>query len=239
MISLGIDTNTFLVYEGASTWGHALWPSPVVIAATVASSVTERLAGVETRNPHSVPLIFREDAFDPVSRVRRGRFYERNASQPITWQVYPHPARGSEERQANRQGVISKDLVTFNSCAVSRKLSSLTEGQPLIILGNAEQFTVWTVVSVEMSLTGEEIVALRSRSSFGALPIIDIEGIPSSEKDKVLSVIDKLTEDIYRAGPESVIDRAREAATAILSAHLQSEGSAKYSPSRFHRGVQI
>ena len=41
MISLGIDTNTLLVYE--STSGHAVWPSPVIgVAAAIVSSITEQ-----------------------------------------------------------------------------------------------------------------------------------------------------------------------------------------------------
>lgn len=227
MISLGIDTNTLLVYEGTSTWGHAIWPSPVMIAADVMSSVTEQLKGVETWDLLTVPLIFREDAFDPVSRVRRGRFYIRNTSQPTTWQVHPHPALGGEEREANKFGVIPKTLATFHSYQISQKILSIAEGQPLVILGIANQFTVWTIVSIETSMTREEIVALRSRASFGALPVINHGRLPASGKDNVLSAVAKLAEDVYRAGPESVVDRAREAATAVLSAYLQDRKIAK------------
>jgi hypothetical protein len=221
MINLGIDTNALLVYEGASTYGgYAVRPSPIVIAAAVVSSATEQLNGVDARNIHSVPLVFREDMFDPVSRIRRGRFYERSQTQPITWQVYPHPDIREEERHANRQGVVSKDLATFYSCAVSQKYFSIAEGQPLVILGYAEQFTIWTVVSSEMSLTGEEIVALRARASFGALPDTQWDKIPEQGRAQVKRTLEILAEDIYRAGPESVIDRARDAASAILSAYV-------------------
>lgn len=34
----------------------------------------------------------------------------------------------------------------------------------------------------------------------------------------------KLEQELFRAGPESVVDRSREAATAILSKYLQSHG---------------
>ena len=209
MISLGIDTNTFLVYEGSSNWGHAVWPAPVVTAAVIMSSTAELLKGVETRDLLSVPLIFREDAFDPVSRVRRGRFYVRNPSQPIPWHVYPHPVLAGEEREANRQGVISKNMATFHACAVSQNHFSVVKGQPLVILGNSEQFTVWTVIGTEMSLTREEIVSLRSRASFGALPEPKWDEVPEQGRPQVKRTLEILAEDIYRAGPESVIDRAR------------------------------
>lgn len=227
MISLGIATTEPLVYEGASTWGgYAVRPSPIVTAAVIVSSTTEQLSGINTRDILSVPLIFREDAFDPVSRTRRGRFYQRNPTQPIPWQVYPHPDLKGEDKQANRQGVLSKNLATFHSCAVSQQHFSIVEGQPLVILGYAEQFTIWTVVSSEMSLTGEEIVALRSRASFGALPDTQWVEVPEQGRAQVQRTVEILAEDIYRAGPESVIDRARDAASAILSAYLVDKGDA-------------
>lgn len=220
MISIGIDTNTMLVYEGKSTWGRGIWPAPVITAALVASSADNGIKGVESRDIMWVPLIFREDAFDPVSRVRRGRFYERNPSQPMKWQVYPHPALLGEEREASRLGTISKDLITFHSCAMSQKYFVTIETQPLVVLGFEHGTTVWTVVSSEVSLTGEEIVALRSRATFGALPELLWDKVPEQGRAQIKRTLDILAEDIYRAGPESVIDRVRDTASAVLSAYV-------------------
>ena len=227
MITLGIDTNALLVYEGASTYGgYAVRPSPIVSAAAIVSSTTERLKGIDTHDIFSVPLVFREDAFDPVSRIRRGRFYESNGQQPIPWQVHPHPDFRGEERQANDQGVVTKNLATFHSCAVSNKHFATVEGQPLVILGYAEQVTIWSVVGSEMSLAGEEIVSLRSRASFGALPDVQWDKVPEQGRAQVKRTLEILAEDICRAGPESVIDRARDAASAILSAYVVDKGLA-------------
>jgi hypothetical protein len=220
MISIGIDTNTMLVYEGMSTWGRGIWPTPVISAAVVATSSDDDIKGVEVNDILNVPLIFREDAFDPASRVRRGRFYERNTSQPARWQVYPHPALSGEERQANRLGVISKELATFHSCAISKKFVKDLANQPLVVLGFGQSVSVWAVVASEVSLAGEEIMSLRSRTTFGALPNVLWERIPELGRAQVKSTLNILAEDIYRAGPESVIDRARDAASAILSAYV-------------------
>lgn len=214
MISLGIDSNGNLVFEGDTGSGLLVQPTPVMTAATFVDSKTEQLAGAKTRDLYSVPLVFREDEFDPVSRVRRGRFYERNQSQPIRWQVYA--------------GILAnaglRELATFHSCAVSGKYLKGREGQPLVVLGYAEQFTVWTVVSIELSVTGEEVVALRSRAAIGALPEVRWNRIPEEGKAQVKKTLEILAEDIYRAGPESVIDRARDAASAILGAYLVDKG---------------
>ncbi|MHB1528008.1 MAG: hypothetical protein ACYCXT_01040 [Acidiferrobacteraceae bacterium] len=184
------------------------------------TSTAEDIKGVDTGDIFSVSLIFREDAFDPVSRVRRGRFYEKNPSQPVGWHVYPHPALTGEEQTANRLGVLLKDLATFHACAMSQKHFAKTEHQPLVVLGNAQRFTVWVLVSSEMSLTGEEIVSLRSRATFGALPELLWDKVPQPGRASIKNTLNILSEDIYRAGPESVIDRARDVASAILSAYV-------------------
>lgn len=35
---IGIDSNTWLVYEGVSNYGHGVWPTPVVSIATLIAS---------------------------------------------------------------------------------------------------------------------------------------------------------------------------------------------------------
>ena len=217
MISLGIEPHRNLVFEGNTSNGCHVRPTPVLTAAVFVDSKTEKLKAVETRDLDLVPLIFREDAFDPVSRVRRGRFYERNQAQPVPWRVYIDfaPAQGS------------MNLATFHSCPVSLKYLKGKESQPLVILGYTDQFTVWTVVSIEMSVTGEEVFALRSRTSIGALPDLRWDKVPGQGRAQVQRTLEILAEDIYRAGPESVIDRARDAASAIVSAYLVGENLGK------------
>lgn len=227
---IGIESNLNLVYEGASTWGgHALWPAPFVSPATIVSSVESQLTPARFENLYAVPLIFREDAFDPVSRIRRGRLYQKEATQqqPRTWQVYPHPAMPDELRMVNRVGVLSKPLITFFSYSIAAELRKLGNQQLLVISGSEEGFTIWTVVGIEKIATAEELVMLKARQTIGALPRLNRDTIPEAGREKVIDSLDKLTEDIYRAGPESVVDRARETATAILSTYLQAQGSAK------------
>ncbi len=95
--------------------------------------------------------------------------------------------------------------------------------QQIVILGSRSAFSIWTVIHKEVVHTREVLVTLKSRQSFGALPEIDWNRVPD-KSGLVKGKIDGLLDDIYRAGAESVVDRAREAATAILSAYLQNEG---------------
>jgi hypothetical protein len=68
---------------------------------------------------------------------------------------------------------------------------------------------------------------LKSRKVFGALPNLNEAAVPSANYERIVEKLNILAEDLYRAGPESVIDRSREAATAILSAYLQEAGVAQ------------
>jgi len=99
--------------------------------------------------------------------------------------------------------------------------------QDLIILGSSAGFSIWSVIGIETISTREELVTLKARQSFGALPEIYWDKVPSEHRHKVRETIEKLADDYRRAGSESVIDRAREAATAILSAYLQDKGVEK------------
>lgn len=226
-MNVGIDSNLNLVYESNSLWGHALWPAPFLSPAEIVSSTATVLKPTTIQNLGPNLLIFREDAFDPVSRIRRGRFYRAGNSQPQTWQVYPHPAMPDENRKINSAGVLPKSLYTFFGNPFTNELRKYSGQQVLVILGAEDSFTVWAVINIEKMVTGEELVTLKARQGIGVLPRLNYVVIPEADREKVSSALNKLAEDIYRAGPESVVDRSREAVTAVLSTYLQVRGIAK------------
>ena len=45
MMSLGIDRNSFLAYEGMFLTGRGIWPSPVITSVAVQSSAEQQLKG--------------------------------------------------------------------------------------------------------------------------------------------------------------------------------------------------
>ena len=220
MISIGIDPNNMLAYEGSGQWGRAIVPTPVFSAAVVVSSAVPMIPTTGTTDLLGIPLIFREDSFDSVTRIRRGRFYERNISQPVTWHVYSHPSLAGGRKYDTYVGTISKELATFHACPVSSKYFDPIEGQPLVVIGNESRVTVWTVVSTEITLTRDELVILRQRSTFGALPEMYWDKVPEKGREQVRNTLNILSTEIFSAGPESVIDRARDTGSAILATYL-------------------
>ena len=100
---IGIDSNTWLVYEGVSNYGHGVWPTPVVSIATLITGDAdwEKLPS----SPHldNAKLIFREDSFDPVTRIRRGRLYQwGDGCLQQTWYFAPGGAHGSRSYDDGR-----------------------------------------------------------------------------------------------------------------------------------------
>jgi hypothetical protein len=80
-------------------------------------------------------------------------------------------------------------------------------------------------VGIERIVTGEDLLTLRARSSLGVLPEINETAIPVDAKAKVIETLGKLSEAAYRAGPESIIDRARDVAQWCIASWLADKES--------------
>jgi HEPN domain-containing protein len=214
---LGISSYGF-IFEGDSEYGaHLVWPLPVMTLAKFVGESEDILAPASgNEHPH---YYFREDFFDPVSRIRRGRFY--NATGGANgWRVMQSlnvfiPGR------IETDGLINITASSYRPYWLSNDRNAEKD---LVVLGKSNAFSIWTIIGIEAISTGEELVTLRARQSLGALPDVYWTKIPIDHRNKVEESIKTLADDYRRAGPESVIDRAREAATAILSAYLQSKG---------------
>ena len=214
---LGIDQFSEMVYQGRVTHGYVVWPLPLLTPAKFVSATASQILPGNFDSSDLPEYLFREDTFDPVTRIRRGRFYKRSPSQPQQWVLMADPTMG-----ANYPGK-KADTYTFQSCTPSDIVSSSVAEQQLVIMGTSDAFGLWTVVNKELIYTKEVVVTLKARRSLGVLPDIDWTSVPGDTallKDKIECLLD----DAYRAGAESVVDRAREAATAILSLYLQGVG---------------
>jgi len=218
-MSLILGINSYgMVFEGESEHGaHLVLPQPVMTLAKFAKSTDEVL--IPATDNEIGHCYFREDFFDPVSRIRRGRFY-RATGNMNTWQVLPTPSI-SISGFHNPNGLNGVGLKGYNAYKLS---TSSDDSQDLVVLGSSGAFSAWSIVAIEMISTGEELVTLKARQSLGALPDVYWSKLPAEHRHKVQEALEKLADDYRRAVPESVIDRAREAATAILSAYLQNKG---------------
>lgn len=210
MIALSQDTK--LVYEGESNHGYGLWPTPVLSIASVVSGADDLQGLPPVNDLYSAKLVFREDSFDPTTRVRRGRLYATPGVQPDRWTVFPQSFMPS-------QGLTSMNLHGFSSNA-ARPVFQTIGAHSLLALGSADAFTLWRIVAKEQIANGEFLLTLKARSSLGTLPELDAEKLPTASSNRIHETLGKLSDAAYRSGPEAVVDRARDAAQWCIGAWL-------------------
>lgn len=222
MQAIGIGMDHSLIYEGDGSRGYGLWPSPAVSLAAVQLFDNESEVPA-ANNLFASELVFREDSFDPVTRIRRGRIYKTSGAQPQRWKVQPHPAYVVELEQ-DRNGWIDKELFTFYAWSAWASLPK-TVSTPRIVLGTKEASTQWLIVDIERIVTGEDLLTLRARGALGILPEVNIGSVPDGARIKFSELYEKLSNSAYRSGAESIIDRARDLAQWSISAWLCVEQS--------------
>lgn len=218
---IGFESRERLFYEGSSLYGHAIWPSPILTPASFISPDDSVIDLPETNDMALAKYVFREDSFDPVTRIRRGRFYASDSVQPQQWRVQMHPALPNEARELGREGRIKKLLFTF--LKVSSAYQLIKDGRTTVLLGSQGAHSRWTVIAIEAIATAEDLVTLRAKTTLGALPRINTTEIPDVVRDKLLEAIEKVRDTIYRLGPESIIDRCRDAAQIALAGKIAPE----------------
>lgn len=222
---LGIDEDRNLIYEGAGFYGCPIVPTPIVTPASIAPLTDNPAEYVSSGTLSECKYIFREDSYDPVTRIRRGRFY--NYIGTSNWHIASSQTLLHEHIEIHGNAPRSKYFQTFSRTSIWSQYLRKGEVWPLVVLGSKDRFTLWRILSIETNISGEEIVVLRGRHSFGSLPDLDKSKIPADRRDKVLECLFKLQEDIFRASPASVIDRARDVAASILRAHLGDDPTLK------------
>lgn len=216
MIRIGIGDGSGFVYESTENypWGP-LWPAPVVMQASFIEIQDAATGMPDTQHPE---LLFREDTFDPVSRIRRGRFYALSETeQPSRRKTLPHPVYQTWGRSsASIDNPGGHRLYTYD--ALTTLLCHPPYTTHHVLLGAAD--SRWRIVAAEQVSTGETLVTLKSRGALGVLPELNLQAIPDMARTKARDVYGRLVDSVHREGPVSVIDRARDAAQWLLGCWL-------------------
>lgn len=227
-MNIGIEYHTSLIYEASTTYGYPVVPQPRLVQVAVCSVDAKVYAPSKPGDIGPNIILFREDTFNTSSRVRRGRLYKAGSSQPHLWHVHPHPLIPIEEEKAvQNDGTIPKTVNAFNSFRLRSYLKEKKIDDPIFLLGTETGFTIWALIDIETSVFGEEVVALKARKSIGALPKVNRDEILNVGGENAIELLEKLEEEIFNAGPESLVDRAREATAAVLSVYLQKHAGIK------------
>ncbi|WP_423680469.1 hypothetical protein [Undibacterium sp. WLHG33] len=227
MSRLGFDKETGMVYEGRGDPSYPIWPTPVLAQATLIESPTcfKLLPHNFETNPFA--WMFREDSFDPVSRVRRGRLFQKfgNSGWENT-QVEVHPALSSDMRSVGSSGRVNKTLGLFIECTELLSKPNKGEGARLAI-GGVSAFSLWRIIQTERTVNQDVLVTLRAESAFGILPDLDLSKINPESIKRISSAIARVLDAAYRELPTSVVDQCRNAATVLISRWMYQETSSE------------
>lgn len=223
MIVIGIEKHHGLVYEGDGNYGRGVWPTPVI---TPACFVYPSEGDLKAHHSSDVfGYRFREDSFDPIARIRRGRFYHAAQQQPMQWARCSHHPGFPLDAIDPQVHAKSKSLETFHGNPIWHQHIQGKQELPIVLLGVDDRFTAWTIINVEAIVTGEDLVTLKARNSFGILPKMLAGEVPEVFQAKLNETLVTFTDEVHRSSPVSVIDRARDVATYALLAYfdLQKE----------------
>ncbi len=208
-----------LVYEGDLYVLRAIHPIPVIT--TARCEFTEPMPG----NPQGI--VFREDSFDPVARIRRGRFYRENGDlhqlSPDHVHNYPfgpHVGVRGGSWDADSRYVVVEHVPPGIQLEKSR-----------VVLGSGDFETLWRVVGAEKTSIGHLLFTLRALSSLGMLPMlankIKSHGGDAVDSLPIQDTLEHIVKTFHVQQPIQIIDVCRESARVILAAWIGSSADTK------------
>lgn len=213
MAYLGVCKNTGAVYEGAyRERGFRFFPAPVLSPATIVEAAAEEYQASHKSHPYE--LIFREDSFDPITQVRRGRLYK--WSDKFEWYVND-PYRQDLKLIPQMQGH-KLDANTYERHPIIQNREGERDYRKLkLLLGKERYFTVWEILSVEMMANDEELYTIKSLRTLNNVLDVkqtehNVEIYPRLEK-----AVCKLRDCVDRMSPESVIEASRNVLSIVFS----------------------
>jgi hypothetical protein len=158
--------------------------------------------------------IFREDSYDPITRIRRGRVY-RSPNQKHSWHVQD-PSR-TDLKDQNWAGGSAK--TTEAMVYQKASLGELDQKPHLKVrLGDANSSNIWKVILKESSVFGSQILTLKSYRSFGEIPELNPTIIPPDVLHVLSEDLERVERSANRMSPDDVVDRCRNALSIIYGA---------------------
>lgn len=221
---VGYESDSGHVYEGANLPEFAVVPAPLLSQARLVNAPSD--LDSLPQGVHQTPLTwaFREESFDPVTRVRRGRLYEPYppVGQPNMCLTRGHPAiQFSNPRQGES---LSKRLFHYWPCQslVNKPRAGL--GLSLAI-GQGGAWSMWRIVQVERVIGDDVLVSLKALTAFGILPDLRTDAVPQEHHSSVERALDRVLDSAFRESAVSVIDQCRNAAVVLLGRWMVSHGA--------------
>ena len=220
---LGIEESTGLIYEGSGNPEIPAIPLPTVLQAKLIESEQDwhSLPGGLAADP--MQWVFREDSFDPVTRIRRGRLYQPLETQPTDQAVLPSPYDDPVRQVVNNNYRQIKRLNVYSTCSQLLTRPRRGEGCTLA-LGGQVAASAWLIVTTEVLANRAVMVTLKAMSAFGVLPPLNEEEVPMAFRGIVKQSFEKVLDSAFRESPSSVVEHCRDALQVFISRWLVAQG---------------
>lgn len=165
---------------------------------------------------HDTKLVFVEQSFEPISRIKRGKFYLiADDTQPCILCEYDGTGAAYKVPQ-DRCFTREAEAYKFKSYEPTRDFDIR---KTFVFFGNFRIQSKWKILAVDPIVTNEEVYVLQEVNGIGVRPILNEMVIPVKYFEEIESGYNKLLSEIHTL-PESVIDHCRGVATSLLAARL-------------------
>lgn len=221
---LGIEQHSGTVFEGFNGPELPVIPKPVVSFCKVVDEPSDWQDMPANLHNAINSWLFREDSFDPITRTRRGRVYQRYGnSNPTEFMVPRNPSPDTFGTAISAASHRRLDMYRYMACAplVSRP----NQGKGLVLaIGSSAAASAWKIVQSEVIVTGDVLVTLKAQTAFGVIPELDEVAVPNSALVPVREALERALNSAFRETSVSVVDQCRNAMAAVISHFLASQG---------------
>ncbi|MDR7299519.1 hypothetical protein J2X16_004889 [Pelomonas aquatica] len=220
---LGIEKNSGVAFEGMNNPDQPVRPQPIVSQCLLIQTEADWGQMPEGLHRNAHRWVFREDSFDPVTRVRRGRVYQSyGTTQPDSVVVYRDPTPDSLGKTV--QAVTHTRLEMYRYIACTALLAVPNRGYGMaFVVGSGAGTATYTVVQIETLLTGDVMVTLKERSALGVIPELNEALIAENSRKQVRQALERAVNSAFRETAVSVVDQCRNAIAAVLGHYLAAE----------------
>jgi hypothetical protein len=205
MSELGICKRSGRLYEGNSSAGIAInYHVPIIPIEFVGVDMQQDNPSLNQPN-----LVFREDSFDPITKIRRGRVYKEVIGHNQPWRVHDF-ARTDLKRVQWDQGEAQELQATSYSADPLTQLHQI-KSLPKVILGKVPHHTYWKILSIETQYDGKPMLTLKAISNFGTVPELVINQVPEIAQKPIQEALENVELAANRLGPIETVDACRSA----------------------------
>ena len=220
---LGVEKHTGTIFDGMNNPDMPVRPQPPVSQCHLiqAESDWAKMPEGLQQNPHR--WVFREDSFDPVTRIRRGRVYQSYGNaQPDSVVVYRDPSPDVLGKEVHPASHTRVQMFRYVAATALLVVPNKAYGMPFVV-GSGQGISIYTVVQIESLLTGDVMVTLKQRSALGVIPELNDAAVAAGSLKAVRLAIERAVNSALRETAVSVVDQCRNAMATILGHYLAAE----------------